>query len=93
MYSDHRAVPRLLTAVRTRSTSTGEPPHIAMRLANDDDVRVRRALAEAVADALTPTTRTTDHGTRGALAQVRDLLLDDPSFRVRTGASGANRSA
>ena len=53
--------------------STDEPPHIGIRLAKDDDVRVRRALAEAVTDALTPTTRATDIGARGALAQVRDL--------------------
>jgi hypothetical protein len=54
---------------------TGEPPYIGMRLANDDDVRVRRALAGAI-----------DGSTQ--VEQVRDVLLIDPSFSVRTMVRG-----
>jgi hypothetical protein len=71
--------------------SSGEPQHIGVRLANDDDVRVRYALAEAVSDALQSRKRATGDLVQEALIHVGDLLLDDPSFRVRTRASGANR--
>jgi hypothetical protein len=51
----------------------GEPDHLGERLARDADVRVRRALAQALA-----------RQPEGAHASVRDQLASDPAHSVRT---------
>ncbi|MCT1479376.1 hypothetical protein [Microbacterium sp. p3-SID336] len=51
----------------------GGPSHIGARLASDDDVRVREALARSLAP----------HPERATDAEVRDILASDPSYRVR----------
>lgn len=56
----------------------GEPAHLGPRLAQDPDVRVRRALAEALA-ALSD----------GRHNEVRSRLASDPAYSVRTALRGA----
>ncbi|MGG7509907.1 hypothetical protein [Plantibacter sp. YIM 135249] len=56
----------------------GEPEHLGIRLARDPDVRVRRALARALADQAD-----------GTHAEVLAVLADDLACSDRTALSGA----
>lgn len=50
------------------------PEHLGRRLATDEDSRVRRALAKALAET----------GPTPAQAEARDLLIEDPAHSVRS---------
>ncbi|WP_328439728.1 hypothetical protein [Nocardia puris] len=56
----------------------GRPIHVGERLAKDDDVRVRRVLADALASSSSSTHQTAVH----------DILANDPAFSVRAKLSG-----
>lgn len=61
----------------------GGPAHVGSRLASDDDVRVREALANALAQ----------HASRPEDAEIRATLAEDPSYRVRRALSAPSASS
>jgi len=64
--------------VALRWAEHGKPEHLGPRLARDPDVRVRRALAGALAQHLD-----------GTHADTRDILAADPAYSVRTALKQA----